>query len=58
MCILISTYINTGRFKTDPTDGLWSQLHFGQVMHYHDLDESGIVLNKQKRKPNLKKKVN
>lgn len=53
MRILISTYITIGRFKTDPTDGLWSQLHFGEVMHYHDLDESGIALNKQKTKPNF-----
>lgn len=28
-CMLISMYINIGRFKTDSTDGLWSQLHFG-----------------------------
>lgn len=26
-------------------------------MHFHDLDESGIALNKQKRKPNFKQKI-
>lgn len=57
MCLLIGTYINTGRFKRDSTDGLWPQLHFGYVMHYHDLDESGVVLKKQKRNPIKKKNV-
>lgn len=58
MCMLISMYTNTGRFKKDSIDGLWSQLHFGYVMHYYVLDESGVVLKKQKRKPIKEKKLN
>lgn len=51
-CTLGSTYISTGRFKTDSIYGLRSQLYFQQVMLYHALDENGIVLNKQKGKFN------